>query len=630
MAGIFSAGWIGNRKLMGYPNAFFNPLTFAAPDVKALFEWCEFFALSDGIVNSIISKMAIYPVTRITVSPENDKMAKKIQEMFDAMDITSFLMKVNTQYFTYGNVFASVMAPTTRLLECSNSGCHKTVPFDSVKRIKMIDYKFVGVCPKCHNETSFKIRDIKIIQPTKAKIVLWNPKHITIDPAFMGYQNKYYYDISANFADKIGAFSFDSSISMGTSSLNTSPKQPGIENFLKNIPTVVIKALKEKKSIVFDTTNLIHLELPGMPGWYSPWGMPLILPALRDLYFYYIVRKAQELVIRERLLSYRVVFPMQSSGTNPAEMIGLGRLMGQVRQAFKEWRADPNIVQMFPYPLGYQMIGGEKLPLPLERYTELLEKRIIAAMKAPYELIFGGLQWSGSSIDLRMFENMVLNLRNTDIMFLNFVKNRMLTTYFDIPQKEANKIKVGMTDLRMADDVQRQQIYMNLADKGTISETTLLRELGKDFKLEQKQRFDDLTYKRRAFLENAKITAEGQVLNSVITAKGQVETQVEAHKAQIVASSLGLNQTDIMYTPPHIRSLLDTLAQASEKERQTILDLLKNTMPVIYGEISKILSRQKSVGGNENAKATQTQPQKNQKPLPEQKPPRRGSATKTV
>ncbi|MGC8992847.1 MAG: hypothetical protein ACP5JE_04745, partial [Thermoplasmata archaeon] len=482
MAGIFEAGWIGDRRLLNYPNAFFNPLMFAAPDIKSLFEWCEFFAISDGIVNSVISKLSIYPVTKVVVEPENNELAKKIQEIYDNMMIESFLMRINTQYFTYGNVFVSVVPPTTRILTCRS--CGKSSSFDAIKNIKLINFQFNGLCPVCNNYSYFDVHDLKIENPKNAKIILWNPKHITIDPSFMGYSNKYSYDISTNFIDKIGAFSFESTVSFGVADVNSENRAPGIENFLKNIPLVVLTALQKKQSIIFDNTNFLHLELPGMPGWYSPWGMPLILPALRDLYFYYIVRKAMELIIRERLVPFRAVFP-QTSGTNPAEFLNLSQYQAQLQAAFKKWTMDPNFIEMFPYPLGYQIIGGEELSLPLDQYAAILENRIIAAMKAPRELIYGGLTWSGASVDLRMLENLILNLRQADLRLLNFIKDRILITYYNIPVEDAKKIKVSMTDLKMADDIQRQQLYYQMASEGMLSETTFLRELGKNFKAEQ-------------------------------------------------------------------------------------------------------------------------------------------------
>ncbi|MGC8992466.1 MAG: hypothetical protein ACP5JE_02735, partial [Thermoplasmata archaeon] len=156
----------------------------------------------------------------------------------------------------------------------------------------------------------------------------------------------------------------------------------------------------------------------------------------------------------------------------------------------------------------------------------------------------------------------------------------------------------------------RQQLYYQMASEGMLSETTFLRELGKNFKAEQEQRAKDMVYKRKAFIEMSKTNAEGQAAGNEIAQTGELMSRA---KAEALAAALNANVEDIQYTPPYLTNFLELLAQAKPDERKTVLKLIKNSSPIYYEEIMKLLNK----GSNDKLDDTAS------KPLPEQKPPRR-------
>jgi len=77
-----------------------------------------------------------------------------------------------------------------------------------------------------------------------------------------------------------------------------------------------------------------------------------------------------------------------------------------------------------------------------------------------------------------MLENHYLNYRQ----YLSNVIDKIISTIAKV--KDIPEIKIHMRPFRMADDLQRAQIKMNLASGGKISDETLLQEFDLDYNTE--------------------------------------------------------------------------------------------------------------------------------------------------
>ena len=127
------------------------------------------------------------------------------------------------------------------------------------------------------------------------------------------------------------------------------------------------------------------------------------------------------------------------------------------------------------FPVGVTQISGDGRALLLGPEIQNTMQQIVASMGVPQEFVFGGLTWTGSSITLRMLENTFTGIRDGMQRFIKFLVVQLGN------HLKYSPIDIYMSDLKMADDIQRQQITMNLEAAGKISETRMLSEFGYDY-----------------------------------------------------------------------------------------------------------------------------------------------------
>ena len=124
-----------------------------------------------------------------------------------------------------------------------------------------------------------------------------------------------------------------------------------------------------------------------------------------------------------------------------------------------------------PIPVNAQIVGAQGKALMLVNEIQEMTNQVLAGMGVPNEFVYGGLQWSGANISLRMLENQCINYRNMMQQVLDYIVE-YCHTYFNLPL-----IKVHMQAFKMADDVAQKELLLNLSQAGIISKQTMLKEL---------------------------------------------------------------------------------------------------------------------------------------------------------
>jgi hypothetical protein len=148
-------------------------------------------------------------------------------------------------------------------------------------------------------------------------------------------------------------------------------------------------------------------------------------------------------------------------------------------------------------------------------------------------MVWGGLNWSGASVTLRMLENHFLNGREGDERFLDFVVPK-LASHFRRPY-----VKVRLSDFKMADDVQQQATDTNLMVQGFLSREGVLPEMGYD----PAEEFNRLESEHdRLNIITLKDNLAAANMNSVVQAlqaKAQVLLNYEVQLLQEQVASMG-------------------------------------------------------------------------------------------
>lgn len=500
-----------------YPDRFFSLSDYyLPPDVKSLFKWCEYFFIKDPIVGSACHKMAAYPVTDPTYS--TDAESPEIKEKWrtiveDQMDIRGQMIRNGLNYLVFGNAFVSVYYPFTRYLICgscegkvdiSNTDhydSHWSLKFSAGKSGK--GFEFSLKCPHCGVEGPADVRDVNSKHLEGINFIEWDPKCIDIDYYQVTGKKVYYYNIPKNEREKIRAAKD--------------------KYFIKTIPLVYIEATAKDKVVELNSANLFHWARYSLAGKYAAWGKPLILHSLQKLFYQYTLLRAQEAIATQKIMPLDIISPASQTGQPTTEYMNFNTFATRMKDELSSFRKDPNYIAVIPEPVSIQRLGGDGRMMLLGAELELNNKDVTAGMGVPIEFVYGGLTWTGSSISLRILENTLQGHRRDCIRFGNFVTTAIRRV------KDLPKCKFGLTELRMADDVNRLQLMMQLNTQNKVSDETFLSQLGINPFQEAEKIEREIKVRAKLagvdMIESATASGESMIIQATYQSKAQIATE---------------------------------------------------------------------------------------------------------
>jgi hypothetical protein len=216
-----------------------------------------------------------------------------------------------------------------------------------------------------------------------------------------------------------------------------------------------------------------------------------------------------------------VLFPSGNGGTaDPYTTINLDNWKGRIEAEIAKWKYDQNYIPIMPLPVGNQSIGGDGKALGLYQEMEVWSRHIVAGMGVPEEFVFGGMQYSGSNVSMRMLENMFIGYRTDHHLMLNKFVIKRIAEFMGWPA-----VKAHMRRFKMADDLQRTAFFFQMNQAMMISKQTMLQEADFDPSVEEERRRaeldKELEYQRKMQLAQAGVQGEVQV----VTARYQAQAQ---------------------------------------------------------------------------------------------------------
>jgi hypothetical protein len=491
-----------SRSGVRYPSPFFDiGHTYLPPSVKALLRWCRYYYLVNPLINTVIHKMSEYPITEIVMDEKNPDIKEKWETMLGQhLRYRAFQIECGLDYFTYGMCITTIHFPFTKNLICRSCG-YKEKASKIFYKWRNLDY--VIECPKCHHVGPAKVQDYYEKDPQRIRLQRWNPEYVNVDPGFAGSDPTYTFELPLQTRNDVLL---------------------GKKNVLDTIPDIFIEAMRRNKFIAFAPENVFVMKRPIISQKDEGWGMPLIFPVLKDTFYLQILRKAQEAIAQEHIVPLRLLFPQAgSASSDPYTTISLEAWKTRIEGEIAKWKYDSNYIPILPLPIGQESIGGDGKALMLNEEMRVWSEQIIAGMGVPQEFVFGGMQYSGSNVSMRMLENSFLGYRIDHENMLNQFVIRRIANYMDWPQTSAH-----MRRFKMADDLQRANLFFQLNQAQKISDTTLLQEVDQDPVVEKeriKSEMDQqLETQRKMQLAQASVQAEVVKL----TTKAQMEAQAEA------------------------------------------------------------------------------------------------------
>lgn len=554
-----------------YPNPFFDLSRFYMPKtIKAMFKYCRWFFYQNEFIHNVITKMTEYPITDILFETNTDpEVRAQYEKLFNHnLKLKKLLIEIGLDYYTFGNCFISANMKFKRFLTCPN--CKHSDPITNFS-YKFQEFKFKGTCPKCQIVGILEPEDKYLTTPEYFKFIRWAPENISIDYDEITGESRYFYQI--NEQTKAGIMA-------------------GKKEVVERVPMLFIEALSKKKKIELDANNLYHLKRPTLAEEDRGWGKPLILPAMKMLYYMQTLRRGNEAIVADHLIPMRAMFPSSQGNLDPFTQLNLGSWRANVEEQLLKWRRDSNHIGVFPIPIGYQSLGGDAKILMVTPEMSYLEESIINSFGFPTEFIKGGATWTSASVSLRIVENMFMSYREMLTDMLN---------YFMVPKIGAflkyAPIKLKFKKLKMSDDPQAKELLIMLANSGKLSDSVLLEEFGIDLKENRDARASDTKFNNELLIAQgeaqAEIAARAQVIEAKWKARAEIAYAEEKQRIQERMFEKQLNEengttgqdpSDIIM---RIATKLAQMTDAGERKKQ--LEALRLQRPMTFGFVMQRL-----------------------------------------
>lgn len=494
-----------------YPDPFFDIANNYVPgNIKKLFKYCYSFFHTDPFLSSVVRKMTEYPLTPILYDQSASKeVTQKYDHIFySKLNLKNHLIEIGLDSYTLGNCFISCLLKTRRYLV--NKQTNERFPIDGENvKYEFKSFKFYMITDAGKVECAVEDEPLKSIEAIRFH--RWDPENIDIDYNPINGECDYYYNIPNSIKKRI---------------------QKGDPVLIESIPLVFIEAVKNKSRIKIEKKNFFHFKRPGLSGADMGWGKPVILPAIKLIYYLQVLRKGNEAIAQEHIVPKKSVSPANTSTMDPLSQLNMPKWTAQMRKSLQQWKKDPNYIAIFPIPIQYQELGGNARGLMLTPEMRFIEENIINSLGIPIEFVKGGASWTGSTVSLRVVETMFTSYREQLELYLNHFVIPRLVFYLNYPE-----VKVKFKEFRMSDDAQTKQLMIQLSDMGKISDPRLLDLFG----IRHDETQDDLAASASSMREqriknevsNAEAQGEALVVSQKYAVKAEMEAQREFTKLRV-------------------------------------------------------------------------------------------------
>lgn len=291
-------GRMGNGAAQGvnYPSPFFDIAhTYLPTTVKSMFRWCRYYFLTNPIINATVFKLSEYPITDIIIDHSDKRVASRWKEYFiDHLNYKAFQIECGLDYHTYGNCLTSLSFPFKKYLTCG--GCQRQMEASRIRpHWVFTSYEFRLSCPHCGYLGTARSKDIYFKNESGIRTMRWSPEDIEVTYSDLTGDHTYFYNIPPGIRNDIIV---------------------GKKEAIEQVPDIFIQALRQQKGVTFSNDLFFHMRRPTLADQDRGWGIPLLLPCLKDTFYLQIMKKAQEAILLEHIVPLRVLFPQAGSGTS--------------------------------------------------------------------------------------------------------------------------------------------------------------------------------------------------------------------------------------------------------------------------------------------------------------------------
>jgi len=391
---------------------------------------------------------------------ERDEFKKLLLE---TMRLMSTLAEGGDDYMTYGNGFFSVMFPFDRILMCPQCGTNYKAQAIHYKFRKTGKPAIEATCPKCKYKGDFLHEDRRSPDKTKVFLKRWNPKFIRLKVHPINNITEYYYEIPGTDFRMI---------------------QEGNPFYINNTPWEMIEAACDNNHLFkFKPNQIFHMKestLAGVPIW--GWGIPPVITHFKLVYYIQVLRRYDEALALDFIIPLRTLSPPAATGTSdPLNTLGMNSFVAKIQGALYNKRRDPTSIAILPFPVQYQMLGGEGKQLAPKENIALAIDELLNAQGYPAELYKGTLSIQAFPVALRLFERTWGQYVDDMNALVNWIVTSIAKHYM------LGEITGKLRSVTLADDIERKALSLQSAAGMDISKSTAYMPYGLDFLEEQKR-----------------------------------------------------------------------------------------------------------------------------------------------
>lgn len=540
--------------------------------IKQVFRLCRYYYNTDSLLRAIITKMSEYPITQLIQDDCHDNQTEGTKLRWDllvnvTLNLRYVMFTIKVDRYVFGQSFHYLYYPFVRYGKCG--GCGKELPLRALTRYTVkagkpdddgeFNFSVNSVCPFCKGRHEFSVSDKEAKTARGLRMVRLNPLRMELE-----------YNPSSGARDWYWL-----------------PPSNMRQQFLDNVRVIVettemrtLAAVMMDRKIRLNPDRLWVVQGEASPGIWEGWAIPPIFPALEDVYYYKVLRRANEALAQEHVTPIRIVTPTSTGDASPQRTMNLSDWQMRMRNELQKAKRDPNYTVLSPVPMAIEQMGGNARVMMVAAEQEAAARVIAAAIGCPIEMIWGGLNWTGASVSLRVLENHFINEREEDQRLLEFLVPK-IAHYYNLP-----RLRYKLSEFKMADDVQREANAINLMLQGFTSRKTTLPELGYDNTEEMGNLKQEHAELNRITMQDNVAAAHMSTIVKTIEAKGEILLQYELQVAQ-EAMQASAERKRLADVEAHVQSL-HAKGYTTPLEFDQSAQILANIQPalqqVILGE----------------------------------------------
>lgn len=476
------------------------------------------------VIGRAINKVVRYFAADISVTAQKsvsqvdtDTIQSTEAILKDNYNLLEFMIKVGEQLATMGNVFIYAVPIIQRSLGCPKCSWIMSLDKLTPKQDYIWDGKFSGICPQCREKVQFKVLEKQIIDEDGCKL------HFKcISP----------YDMLLKYNQLTDSYTY---LYKMPSHIKTAIVQ-GDPVYLNNTPMVFLKGAFTGDYIRFPDDYFMHLRvnsLTSLDRYYKGWGTPMFLSSFNDILRLAYLDKFNEAVATDFIAPVRMISPppqnlIAGNDTLRGNPISGYQIKNFIYDAIKGVRENATQWVVSPFPLQYQMMGGQAKQLAPVELMQWYEQRIQQSMVIPVELRQTTFQSVAPSMGLRMFERQWIHYTASLEKGLRWMADLICQAHM------LQKVTVTLDKTSFVQDDMHKQTVLQMAGSGMLSNDTVLSTIHLDFKDEFKKQMQEQQFQAEESAKMQSNEQEMEMTGSVLPPAGSVGIGAAQYNMQMV------------------------------------------------------------------------------------------------